>query len=255
MGSSITISWLLISPFWNIPPTSCAQESEDGNNLFSCTTAWQTSYLYCKRSLLNYVEHNSESFNSQRNVSDFQKTSLLSHSPSTLLISSTAGWRTAPRGRKGSENVLIKIFFPIFHTHWREIKEEFPTQFISSPEIKHVFANNFSWYKRKALCVCQSGSAAQWLNWQIILTQSCSRALPVCFPSHPSPWQLASYLRWFPYSKSQPVLDWSVIQLCINSFSLQESSLSAEQTARGLRQAKIPTGSKAKGVFWRSKCI
>lgn len=46
--------------------------------------------------------------------------------------------------RKGSENVLIKIFFPIFHTHWREIKEEFPNQFISSSEIKHVFAKNFS---------------------------------------------------------------------------------------------------------------
>lgn len=43
--------------------------------------------------------------------------------------------------------------FPYFYTHWREIKEEFPTQFISSPEIKHVFANNFSLYKRKALCV------------------------------------------------------------------------------------------------------
>lgn len=98
------------------------------------------------------------------------------------------------RGRKGSENVLIKIFFPIFYTHWRKIKEEFPSQFISSPEIKHVFANHSSLYKREALCVCQSGSAAQWLNWQIILTQSCSRALPLRFPSHLSPWQLASYL-------------------------------------------------------------
>lgn len=104
MGSSITISWLLISPFWNIPPTSWARESEDGNNLFSCTTAWQTSYLYCERSLVNYVEHNSESFNSHRTVSDFQKISLL-----TALLHSSSAQQPAGEQRREEEKG-VKMF-------------------------------------------------------------------------------------------------------------------------------------------------
>lgn len=66
--------------------------------------------------------------------------------------------------------------FPYFlRMYWRERKEELLIQFISSPEIKYVFANHFSLYKLKALWECQSDSIVRQLNWQIILTQSCSR--------------------------------------------------------------------------------
>lgn len=64
---------------------------------------------------MNYAELNFESFKPHRNVPDFQK-NLPSHSPSTLLISSAAGWKTAAEKRKEREDVLRKIFSLIFYT-------------------------------------------------------------------------------------------------------------------------------------------
>lgn len=68
---------------------------------------------------MDYVELSFESLSSRRNVPDFHKVSLLAALPHFSSAQQLAGEqrREKEKKRKGSGNVLIKIFSPIFHTY------------------------------------------------------------------------------------------------------------------------------------------
>lgn len=68
---------------------------------------------------MNYVELNFESFNSHRNVPDFQKISFLTALPHFSSAPQLAGKQQLrkERKRKGIEDVLRKIFSPVFYTY------------------------------------------------------------------------------------------------------------------------------------------
>lgn len=86
---------------------------------------------------MDYVELSIESLSSRRNVPDFHKVSLLAALPHFSSAQQLAGEQRREKEKKSERKCSNQNIFPYFsHVCWRERKEEFLIQFISSPEVK-----------------------------------------------------------------------------------------------------------------------
>lgn len=192
---------------------------------------------------MNYVELNFESFNSHRNVPDFQKISLLTALPHFSSAPQLAGKQQLrkERKRKGIEDVLRKIFSPVFYTY-NDARRE-----------KRSFSFDLWTAQRESKCLLIIFLYTNWRHLGYVsVTMQCGSALT--HNPHPELLRRTPLLCWYHFQPFDPAGGWPAFwdtSLSPNHRlsktdlpSISALTLSASRQSLSLHSTRQSSGSK-----------